>query len=120
MSADKVMLVVRSGAPLASLDAPVTEDSVFGDFLPDTGALSPEAPLLEKESLRRLRRALESLGERERLVLGLRYGIVNAREHTLAEIGQRLGVSRERARQIEKEALQQLRRHSRAGRPRAA
>jgi len=98
----------------------VSEDSVFGDFVPDTGALSPEAPLLEKESLKRLKQALDSLGDRERTVLELRFGIVNAREHTLEEVGQRLGVSRERVRQIEKEALQQLRRHGRLGRSRAA
>jgi len=108
--AEKVMLVIRSGAPLVSLDAPVSEDAVFGEFVPDTGALSPEAPLLEEDSLRRAKLALESLRERERLVLELRYGIVNAREHTLQEVADRLGVSRERVRQIEKQAMERLRR----------
>jgi RNA polymerase primary sigma factor len=108
--AEKVMLVIRSGAPLASLDAPVSEDLVFGDFVPDTGALAPDAPLLEEDTLHQVKLALESLGERERLVLELRFGIVNAREHTLQEIADRLGVSRERVRQIEQQAMQRLRR----------
>ena len=119
--AEKVMLLIRSGAPLASLDAPVSEDSVFGEFLPDTGARSPEAPLLEEDTLRRVKLALDSLTPRERLVLEMRYGIVNAREHTLEEIARRLGVSRERVRQIEKETMERLRRRrSLLGPPRAA
>jgi RNA polymerase primary sigma factor len=104
------MLVIRSGAPLASLDAPVSEDSVFGEFLPDTGALSPEAPLLDEDVLRRTKHALESLSDRERQVLELRYGIVNTHEHSLQEIADRFGLSRERVRQIEKQALNRLRR----------
>jgi len=115
------MLVIRSGAPLASLDAPVSEDAVFGEFVPDTGALSPEAPLLEEDTLKRVKPALESLGERERQVLELRYGIVNAHEHTLQDIAERLGVSREQVRQIEKHAMQRLqRRRGQFGAPPAA
>jgi RNA polymerase primary sigma factor len=115
---EKVMLVLRSGTPPASLDAPVSGDSVFGEFLPDTGTPSPEAPLLEQDTLRRVKSTLESLGERERLVLELRYGIVNAREHTLQEVADRLGISPERVRQIEKQALQRLRgRRARSRRP---
>jgi RNA polymerase primary sigma factor len=108
--AEKVMLVLRSGAPLASLDAAVSEDTVFGEFVPDTGTSSPEAPLVEEETLRRAKLALESLSERERQVIELRYGIVNAHEHTLQEIASRLGVSRERVRQIEQQAMKRLRR----------
>ena len=108
--AEKVMLVIRSGAPLASLDAQVTDDAVFGQFLPDTGALSPEAVWLERDQLRHLKLSLDSLDERERRVIELRYGIVNARQHTLREIGQCLGISRARVRQIEERAMTQLRR----------
>jgi RNA polymerase primary sigma factor len=119
--AAKVMVVIRSGAPLASLDAPVSEDAVFGEFVPDTRALSPEAPLLEKETLRRVKAALESLSERERLVLELRFGIVNAGEHTRQDVAERLGISYERVRQIEKKAMQRLRtRQRRIGRPEQA
>lgn len=107
--ADKIMLMLRSGAPLASLDAAVTDDSVFGEFLPDTSAVSPEEPLLEAEAIGRVKRMLESLSDRERLVIELRYGINNTHQHTLAEVGDRLGVSRERVRQIESQAMQRLR-----------
>jgi RNA polymerase sigma factor (sigma-70 family) len=116
----KVMLVLRSGAPLASLDAPVSADAVFGEFLPDTAALSPDAPLLAQEAIRRVKQALELLNERERRILELRYGIRNAREHSLAEIAEELGVSRERVRQLEKQAMQRLRRQHRQPAARSA
>jgi RNA polymerase primary sigma factor len=107
---EKVVLVMRSGAPLASLDAPVSEGAVLAELIPDSGAVSPEGPLLEEDTLRRVKAALESLNERERLVLERRFGILNAREHTLQEIADELGVTRERVRQIEKQALQRLQR----------
>jgi RNA polymerase primary sigma factor len=112
------MLVVRSGAPLASLDAPIAEDALLGDILADTTAGSPDARVLEQDTLIQVKRALDSLPERERRVIELRYGITNSREHTLDEIGKRLGVTRERARQIEAQAMRRLR--SSANRPNAA
>jgi RNA polymerase primary sigma factor len=121
MSTEKVMLALRSGAPVISLDTPAGEDVVFGEFVPDRGALSPEVPLLEEDVKKRAKLALESLNERERRVLELRFGIAGTRQHTLEEVGDRLGVSRERVRQIEKMALARLRRRpSLMGRPRAA
>ncbi len=120
MPVKKVMLVIRSGAPLISLDAPVTEGAVFGEFLPDTGTLSPETHAVNEEALRAVRHGLASLGDRERLVLELRFGIKNAREHSLREIGERLGVSHDRARQIEAAALRQLCLRARDGGRRAA
>jgi RNA polymerase primary sigma factor len=116
----KVMLVLRSGAPLASLDAPVSDDAVFGEFLADSASLSPEAPLLAEETLRRVKQALDSLNDRERRILEMRYGICNAREHSLAEIAEHMGVSRERIRQLEKQAMQRLRRMHRGSPRRSA
>jgi RNA polymerase primary sigma factor len=106
--ADKATLVIQSAAPLVSLDAPLVENVGLGDFLP-AGTASPDAAVVEQDTVRRARRALESLSERERVVLELRYGIVNSREHTLQEIGDRLGLTRERVRQIEKRAMERLR-----------
>lgn len=117
---EKVRLVLRSAEPVASLDTPVGEDVVFGEFVPDEGALSPEAPLLKDDVKTRAKLALESLGERERQVMELRFGISNARQHTLKEVGDRLGVSREWVRQIEKQALERLRRRDVIKRPQAA
>ena len=92
-----------------SLDQPVGEheDAVFGDFV------AGEGPLPEEEvefSLRSeaLARALAALPERERHVLTLRYGLSDSEPRTLEEIGRRLGVKRERVRQIEVEALNHL------------
>ena len=112
IAADKVMLVLKSAAPVVSLDAPVGENIVFGEFVPDDGVPSPEAPILDEDINARARLALRSLGERERQVLELRFGISNARPYTLAEVGNRLGVSRERVRQIEIMALARLRRQA--------
>ncbi len=93
----------------ASLDQPVgeTEDAVFGDFV------AGDDPLPEEEvevSLRSqaLTAALLSLQERERQVLVLRYGLDDSEPKTLEEIGRRLGLTRERVRQIELESLRRL------------
>ncbi|HEY1304324.1 MAG TPA: sigma-70 family RNA polymerase sigma factor [Vicinamibacterales bacterium] len=106
---ETVIIAMRSSAPTASLDSPVAEDVRFGDLLPDTTTPSPEARLASKDTLKRAWRALAMLTERERRVIKLRYGLIGSRKHTLAEIGERLGLTRERVRQIEHLALQRLR-----------
>jgi RNA polymerase primary sigma factor len=118
---EKVMLALKSATPVASLDVPVGEDVVLGELVPDEGVLSPESPLLRADVKTRARLALQSLHHRERRVLELRFGISNTRPQTLEEVGDRLGVSRERVRQIEKAALARLRGQTNlTGRPRAA
>ncbi len=71
----------------------------------------PTRPLPITEP-RKLTAALERLDERERRVLELRYGLRGERQHVLAEVGRALGVSRERARQLETRALAKLDAHS--------
>ena len=110
LPAEKVVLALRSGTAPASLDAPVSESALFGDLLPDAGALSPEGLLLAGDTVRRVRCALAKLPDRDRHVLERRFGIGRRREETLQEIAERLGVSRERVRQIEQRALERLRR----------
>jgi RNA polymerase primary sigma factor len=110
LPAGKVALALRSGTAPASLDARVSESALFGDLLSDAGALSPEGPLLAEDTVRRVRCALETLPDRERHVLERRFGIGGRRGETLQEIAGRLGVSRERVRQIEQRALERLRR----------
>jgi RNA polymerase primary sigma factor len=80
---------------------------VFGDLVPGDG------PLTEEEAERRLRnealeRALDALPGRDRRVLELRYGLSGSEPHTLEQIGKRLGMTRERVRQIEVESLNRL------------
>ena len=92
-----------------SLDQPVgeQEDAVFGDFVANDDPLPEEAV---EGSLRSeaLAQALAALSDRERHVIILRYGLADAEPKTLEEIGRRLGLTRERVRQIETEALKRL------------
>jgi len=92
-----------------SLDQPVgdTEDAVFGDFVAGDGPL-PDEQVEISLRCQALAEALAALSERERKVLILRYGLDDAEPKTLEEIGRRLGLTRERVRQIETEALKRL------------
>jgi RNA polymerase primary sigma factor len=93
----------------ASLDQPVgeTEDAVFGDFVAGDDPL-PEERVESSLRSQALAVALQALPERERHVLVLRYGLVDEEPKTLEEIGRRLGLTRERVRQIELESLRRL------------
>ena len=94
-----------------SLEMPTNfeDDSVLGDFIEDIQ--SPEPPQMAEEKLlhRDLFAALEALPAREVRILQLRYGLLGGRRHTLQEVGDKMGVSRERVRQIETQALRRLR-----------
>src|SRR6185312_4376884 len=92
-----------------SLDQPVgdADDAVLGDFVPGEGPLPEEQVELSLRS-QALAAALAALSERERQVLVLRYGLADYEPKTLEEIGRRLGLTRERVRQIEVEALRRL------------
>ena len=107
----KMTLVLRTAARPLSLDAPVGDEAVLGELVPDVRAVSPDAPILAAERVACMQRALAVLSDRQRPMIELRYGIGSGHEHTLAEIGDRLGVTRERVRQIEHKAMTCLRRH---------
>ena len=101
---------VRAAARAStSLDQPIgeQEDAVFGDLVAGDDPLPHEdvERTLQKEALDR---ALESLTERDRHVLELRYGLRGEEPHTLEHVGRRLGLTRERVRQIEVESLARL------------
>ena len=101
---------VRSAARAsASLDQPVgdQEDAVFGDFVAGSDPL-PEERVEGALRSQALAIALQALSERERQVLVLRYGLVDEEPKTLEEIGKRLGLTRERVRQIELDSLRRL------------
>jgi RNA polymerase primary sigma factor len=93
----------------ASLDQPVgdQEDAVFGDFVAGEDPL-PEERVEGALRSQALAIALQALGERERHVLILRYGLIDEEPKTLEEIGKRLGLTRERVRQIELDSLRRL------------
>jgi len=92
-----------------SLDQPVgdTDDAVFGDFVAGDGPL-PDEEVEVSLRCQALAEALRALADRERQVLILRYGLDDSDPKTLEDIGRRLGLTRERVRQIETEALKRL------------
>jgi RNA polymerase sigma factor (sigma-70 family) len=107
---DKVAFALRSSAPILSLDTPVVDGTVLRDLLPDAGASAPDGPVLAVDMLTRAVAALDALRPRDRVILGLRFGIGHEREHTLQEIACELGISRERVRQLVAAALKRLQR----------
>jgi len=96
-----------------SLEAPIgdEEDSTYGDFISDDSVGSPEEVANEALLNSALGDALGALREREAEVLKLRKGLIDGRQHTLEEVGQYFGVTRERIRQIENKALRKLKYH---------
>ncbi|HNP29429.1 MAG TPA: sigma-70 family RNA polymerase sigma factor [Nitrospirales bacterium] len=94
-----------------SLDSPLEEqgETTFGDFLEDHEAISPLKIVEQHSSKDAIARLLKDLNPREEHILRMRFGIGYDEESTLEEIGQTLGVTRERIRQIEAKALQKLR-----------
>jgi RNA polymerase primary sigma factor len=101
--------VTAASRASVSLDQPLGEQegAVFGDLVADEGPL-PEERVVETLRKEALAEALAILDERERTVIILRYGLYGSEPKTLGEIGRRLGVSRERVRQLETEALKLL------------
>lgn len=111
--AERVEDVQKVSQEPVSLETPIGDekDSFYGDFIPDDNLDSPldnaSKTLLSEE----LSKALAKLTEREAEVLKYRKGLVDGREHTLEEVGQRFNVTRERIRQIENKALRKLKYH---------
>jgi RNA polymerase primary sigma factor len=99
-----------------SLETPIgeEEDSHLGDFLEDKKAISPLEAAIRYDLQRQINSALETLTPREEKVLRIRFGIGEATDHTLEEVGQDFEVTRERIRQIEAKALRKLRHPSRS------
>ncbi|ULH14217.1 RNA polymerase sigma factor RpoD (plasmid) [Deinococcus sp. KNUC1210] len=93
-----------------SLETPIgaENDSFYGDFIPDNNLLSPSENADASLLLEAMDQALSQLDEREAMVLRLRKGLIDGREHTLEEVGTHFKVTRERIRQIENKALRKL------------
>jgi len=108
---DKVRQIVGASQQTVSLEMPIgeEEDASLGDIIEDRNSVAPadaaSAQILKEEVLD----MLDGLTARERRVIQLRYGLEDGYSRTLAELGDELGVSRERVRQIEAEALTKLR-----------
>ena len=104
--------VLRFAQMPVSLEKPVgdEDDSELGDFVADKGVLEPFEEAQEHLQREGVRKALDSLPDRERQVLELRYGLSGSEPLTLEEVGQAFGVTRERIRQIENNTLNKLKR----------
>ena len=106
----KVELIFGLAAEPSSLDAPLTADSqtLVGDLVANDRSAQPEEEVARALLRASARGLLEGLGERERRVLDLRFGLGGAPELTLEEIGAMMSLTRERIRQIEHAALRKL------------
>lgn len=112
-NAEKVEEAFKLTREPFSLETPIgdEEDSFYGDFIPDENVESPVEQASKTILSEELDEALDKLNEREAMVLKLRKGLVDGREHTLEEVGAYFGVTRERIRQIENKALRKLKYH---------
>ncbi len=112
----KIQEILQGGWDTVSLETPIGSDgtSTIKDFVEDTNELCPYEKLIGRERKDQIRQILSTLNEREQLVLKLRFGLDNSPEQTLAEIGRKLEISRERVRQIAEQAIERLRHPSRA------
>ncbi len=113
----KVRNIIRMAQEPMSLETPVgnEENSFLGDFIKDERTPEPVDEATRHLLREQVEEILEELNEREREVLEMRFGLKDGRNHTLEEVGQAFGVTRERIRQIEAKALRKLRhpQHSR-------
>lgn len=121
MPVDKVRKVLKIAKEPISLETPIgeDEDSHLGDFIEDKAMLSPSDAVTNVNLSEQTRKVLATLTTREEKVLRMRFGIGEASDHTLEEVGQDFNVTRERIRQIEAKALRKLRHPSRSKRLKA-
>jgi RNA polymerase primary sigma factor len=111
MDIDRVLDLLSWGREHVSLDTPVDEDgdTSLGDLIAQETAPGPDSTFLDVESRDRLGHLVELLDDRAADIIRSRYGLVDGRQHKLADIGAKHGISAERVRQLEREALAKLR-----------
>jgi RNA polymerase primary sigma factor len=110
-ASSRVEQIMRIAQEPMSLETPIgaEEDSYLGDFIKDETMPEPDDATSQQLLREQLRSILNSLNHRERQVLEMRFGLKDGQAHTLEEVGQAFGVTRERIRQIEAKALRKLR-----------
>lgn len=116
ISVEKVREIKKISQDPVSLETPIgeEEDSHLGDFIPDEDIPSPVDAAAYSMLQKQLREVLDTLSDREKKVLILRFGLDDGRPRTLEEVGKEFNVTRERIRQIEAKALRKLRHPSRS------
>ncbi len=114
---DKIRHIMKISQETLSLEAPVgesDEESNLGEFIEDRKTVSPSQVAARKLLRGRLKDILVDLSPREQKILEMRFGLKDGITHTLEEVGQEFGVTRERIRQIEAKALEKMRYHQAA------
>jgi RNA polymerase primary sigma factor len=111
---DKIDNLIEISRRPISLETPIEEDadSEFGDFIEDKSSPQPAEVVTNNLLREHLEQVLARLPDREAHILELRYGLLDGETHTLEEVGQKIGVTRERVRQLEAQALNRLRHSS--------
>jgi len=111
MDVDRVVDLLSWGREHVSLDTPVDDDgdTSLGDLIAQETAPGPDSTFLDVESRDRLGHLVELLDDRAADIIRSRYGLLDGRQHKLADIGAKHGISAERVRQLEREALAKLR-----------
>ncbi len=112
MDIDRVLDLMSWGRDHVSLDTPIDEDgdTSLGDLMAQETSPGPDLTVLDTEARDRLNSLVGQLDDRAADIIRSRYGLVDGRQHKLADIGAKHGISAERVRQLEREALQKLRR----------
>ena len=114
LSVDKVKHIAKIAQKTISLETPVgdsDEESILADFIKDEEIVSPSKEAARALLRERIREILHELTPREQKILSMRFGLEDGVTHTLQEVGEVFGVTRERIRQIEAKALEKIRKH---------
>ncbi len=108
---DKVRRIMKAATRILSLEAPVGEDgdSELGEFIKDETSVSPSTAASRSLLREQLEELMCALSQREVRILQMRFGLVDGQTHTLEEVGRKFGLTRERIRQREAQALTRLR-----------
>ena len=117
---EKIYNIEKINQDTVSLENPVgdsdDEKSTLGDFIKDDKLPSPDQDSSRRILADQIKEILDDLSPKERKILALRNGLEDGIYHTLEEVGQEFGVTRERIRQIEAKALEKIRNHEKATR----
>ena len=109
---ERIDQIVRAARQPISLETPVGEEGedTIADLIVDRGGAAPEVVAASTMLRHQLEDAMADLSDRERAVVRLRFGLADGRSRTLEEVGEEIGITRERVRQIEADVLRKLRR----------
>jgi len=113
-SVEKIRQIIKISQDIVSLETPVGEsekESNLGELVPDEKSIMPAQAAARRLLRKRLKEILIDLSPREQRILEMRFGLMDGITHTLEEVGQQFGVTRERIRQIEAKALEKVRQH---------